>query len=156
MNRAYGFEGETKHKHGEQSYKVRIHSHVFLKAKLSLCQLFAHVFTACKSVVFVSLEHISIGLSKVPLATLVSATKPPRTESPKDILSQEGFKRYFVVHGGLFSKDGVTLEDVRKIERVGRQPGTEGLMCKYISFRSNTTLMRLLLGEVWTCFSTAI
>ena len=24
MNRTYGFEGETKHKHGEQSYKVRV------------------------------------------------------------------------------------------------------------------------------------
>jgi hypothetical protein len=23
MNRSYGFEGEAKHKHGEQSYKVR-------------------------------------------------------------------------------------------------------------------------------------
>ncbi|KAF8348343.1 phosphoprotein phosphatase [Amanita rubescens] len=97
MNRAYGFEGETKHKHGEQSYK-----------------LFAHVFTA------------------LPLATLVSATNPPRTKSSSDILSQEGFKRYFVVHGGLFSKDDVTLEDVRKIERVGRQPGTEGLMCELL------------------------
>jgi len=97
MNRAYGFEGETKHKHGEQSYK-----------------LFAHVFTA------------------LPLATLVSATKSPRMKSPSDILSQKGFKRYFVVHGGLFSKDDVTLEDVRKIERVGRQPGTEGLMCELL------------------------
>ncbi|KDQ48944.1 hypothetical protein JAAARDRAFT_74815 [Jaapia argillacea MUCL 33604] len=60
MNRTYGFEGEAKHKHGEQTYK--------------------------------------------------------------------GLKRYFVVHGGLFSKDGVTLEDVRKIKRVGQQPGQEGLM----------------------------
>jgi len=38
-------------------------------------------------------------------------------------------KRYFVVHGGLFSKDGVTLDDIRKIERIGQQPGQEGLMC---------------------------
>lgn len=72
-------------------------------------------------------EHILI--VQVPLATLVSATQPPRMESPSDILSQ-GVKRYFVVHGGLFSKDDVTLEDIRKIDRVGRQPGTEGLMCK--------------------------
>ncbi|KAK2464265.1 hypothetical protein APHAL10511_003722 [Amanita phalloides] len=97
MNRAYGFEGEVKHKHGEQSYK-----------------LFAHVFTT------------------LPLATLVSATKPPKTESPSDILSSQGFKRYLIVHGGLFSKDDVTLEDIRKIERVGRQPGTEGLMCELL------------------------
>lgn len=64
----------------------------------------------------------------VPLATLVSATKPP-TSKDGAILSSQGFKRFFVVHGGLFSKDGVTLEDIRKIERVGRQPGTDGLMC---------------------------
>jgi len=37
-----------------------------------------------------------------------------------------------VVHGGLFSKDGVTLDDIKKIERIGQQPGQEGLMCKRI------------------------
>ncbi|KAM5532863.1 hypothetical protein V8D89_013504 [Ganoderma adspersum] len=94
MNRTYGFEGEAKHKFGEQTYK-----------------LFAHVFTA------------------MPLATLVSATKAPPPQSPKDaILSPEGKKRYFVVHGGLFSKDGVTLDDVRKVQRIGHQPGQEGLI----------------------------
>ncbi|KAG6920286.1 hypothetical protein DXG01_005055 [Tephrocybe rancida] len=98
MNRAYGFEGEAKHKHGEQSYK-----------------LFAHVFTT------------------LPLATLVSATQPPLSQTkPSAILSPEGLKRYFVVHGGLFSKDQVTLEDIRKIDRIGRQPGQEGLMwCRH-------------------------
>ncbi|KAI0341951.1 phosphoprotein phosphatase [Trametopsis cervina] len=95
MNRTYGFEGEAKHKHGEQSYK-----------------LFAHVFTA------------------MPLATLIQATKKPTGLWSNAILSPEGFKRYFVVHGGLFSKDGVTLEDIRKLERIGRQPGQEGLMCE--------------------------
>ncbi|KAL0956377.1 hypothetical protein HGRIS_002524 [Hohenbuehelia grisea] len=97
MNRTYGFEGEAKHKHGEQSYK-----------------LFAHVFTA------------------LPLSTLVCATKPPKTKNPKAIVTPEGFKRYFVVHGGLFSKDGVTLDDIRKIDRLGRQPGQEGLMCELL------------------------
>ncbi|KAF9568058.1 phosphoprotein phosphatase [Agrocybe pediades] len=96
MNRTYGFEGEAKHKHGEQAYK-----------------LFAHVFTC------------------LPLATLVSATKPPATKD-NSILSPEGRRRFFVVHGGLFSKDGVTLEDIRKIDRVGRQPGQEGLMCELL------------------------
>jgi len=98
MNRAYGFEGETKHKHGEQTYK-----------------LFAYVFTA------------------LPLATLISATKPSKT-SPNEnaILSPDGLKRYFVVHGGLFSKDGVTLDEIRKIPRIGRQPGQEGLMCELL------------------------
>ncbi|EGN99807.1 hypothetical protein SERLA73DRAFT_180021 [Serpula lacrymans var. lacrymans S7.3] len=97
MNRTYGFEGEAKHKHGEQTYK-----------------LFAYVFTT------------------LPLATLVSATKLPATPDKAAILSPEGRKRYFVVHGGLFSKDGVTLDDIRKIERVGRQPGQEGLMCELL------------------------
>lgn len=32
------------------------------------------------------------------------------------------------MHGGLFSQDGVTIEDLRKIER-NRQPPEEGLMC---------------------------
>ncbi|THH28526.1 hypothetical protein EUX98_g5653 [Antrodiella citrinella] len=96
MNRTYGFEGEAKHKHGDQTYK-----------------LFAHIFTA------------------MPLATLINATKPP-LQVGKSILSPEGRKRYFVVHGGLFSKDGVTLEDIRKIDRIGRQPGQEGLMCELL------------------------
>ncbi|KAG6819735.1 hypothetical protein H0H93_009126 [Arthromyces matolae] len=94
MNRAYGFEGEAKHKHGEQTYKpLRL-------------------------------------LALVPLSTLVSATKPPSQGKPGTILSPQGRKRYFVVHGGLFSKDEVTLDDIRKIDRIGRQPGQEGLMSK--------------------------
>ncbi|KIJ67953.1 hypothetical protein HYDPIDRAFT_83817, partial [Hydnomerulius pinastri MD-312] len=97
MNRTYGFEGEAKHKHGEQTYK-----------------LFAHVFTT------------------IPLATLVSGTKLSTDVTSKTILSPEKRKRYFVVHGGLFSKDGVTLDEIRKIPRVGRQPGQEGLMCELL------------------------
>ncbi|KDQ27732.1 hypothetical protein PLEOSDRAFT_1089449 [Pleurotus ostreatus PC15] len=98
MNRTYGFEGEAKHKHGDQSYK-----------------LFAHVFTT------------------LPLATLISATKAPvQPVKPSAILSPEGYLRYFVVHGGLFSKDEVTLDDIEKIDRIGRQPGQEGLMCELL------------------------
>lgn len=33
-----------------------------------------------------------------------------------------------VCHGGLFKEDGVTLEDIRKTDRV-RQPPEEGIMC---------------------------
>ncbi|KAH7874600.1 phosphoprotein phosphatase [Lentinula edodes] len=73
MNSTYGFEGEAKHKHGDQSYK-----------------------------------------------------------KTNDILSPEGRRRFFVVHGGLFSKDEVTLDDIRKIPRVGRQPGQQGLMCELL------------------------
>lgn len=66
----------------------------------------------------------------VPLATLINATQAPSGKSPSAILSPEGRKRYFVVHGGLFSKDDVSLEDIRKIDRIGKQPGQEGLMCE--------------------------
>ena len=70
----------------------------------------------------------------VPLATLINATQPPVLKGHSNtILSPQGFKRYFVVHGGLFSKDQVTLEDIRKIDRIGRQPGQEGLMCQLFS-----------------------
>ncbi|KAK6635261.1 Serine/threonine-protein phosphatase 5 [Polyplax serrata] len=37
-------------------------------------------------------------------------------------------KRVLVMHGGLFSTDNVTLEDIKKIDR-NRQPPEEGLMC---------------------------
>lgn len=83
----------------------------------------------------------------MPLATLVSATKPP---PPKErinaILSPDGLKRFFVVHGGLFSKDGVTLDDIRKIDRIGRQPGQEGIMCAsvYPLFHSSSHALILV------------
>ena len=49
MNRTYGFEGEAKHKHGEQSYKARFLLHLHLLVNLTLnAQLFAHVFTTCQ------------------------------------------------------------------------------------------------------------
>lgn len=41
--------------------------------------------------------------------------------------------KILVVHGGLFSEDNVTLDDIRKINRFAqRQPGTEGLMCELL------------------------
>lgn len=36
-------------------------------------------------------------------------------------------KKILVIHGGLFSKDGVTLDDLRAINRF-RQPGQEGFV----------------------------
>jgi len=74
------------------------------------------------------IQHCSTtNFRAVSLATLLNATRPPAKK--EGILSADGFKRYFVVHGGLFSQDEVTLDDIRQIPRVGRQPGTEGLMC---------------------------
>ncbi|KAG1053454.1 hypothetical protein G6F43_004473 [Rhizopus delemar] len=39
--------------------------------------------------------------------------------------------KIFVTHGGLFSRDDVTLDEIRKIDRLG-QPGSEGLMCELL------------------------
>lgn len=70
------------------------------------------------------------------MASLLAASQPPsnkKSEGSKPaFLSPAGTKRYFVVHGGLFSKDGVTLDDVRAIDRFGKQPGQEGLMCELL------------------------
>ncbi|QRV79112.1 protein phosphatase 5 [Ceratobasidium sp. AG-Ba] len=69
----------------------------------------------------------------LPLATLVCPALPPiSTGKATAILSPEGRKRFFIVHGGLFSKDNVTLDDIKKIQRLGRQPGNEGLMCELL------------------------
>jgi hypothetical protein len=87
----------------------------------------------------------------VPLATLVQATKKPSGLWSSAILSPEGKKRYFVVHGGLFSQDGVTLDDIRKLERVGRQPGQSGLMCECSPSSGHIKCSKFVyLGEV--CF----
>ena len=93
----------------------------------SLLQLFAHVFTTRKFYIsYVTWAPLTA--SPVPLATLVSTTRSPAKKDDV-ILSPNGFKRYFVAHGGLFSKDGITLDEIRQIKRIGRQPGTEGLIC---------------------------
>ncbi|KIO19560.1 hypothetical protein M407DRAFT_82645, partial [Tulasnella calospora MUT 4182] len=70
---------------------------------------------------------------RLPLATLLCPTLPPsplKNGEKQPILSPEGRKRYFVTHGGLFSRDGVTLDEIKKIPRHGKQPGNEGLMCE--------------------------
>ncbi|KAK9246390.1 Metallo-dependent phosphatase-like protein [Lipomyces tetrasporus] len=56
----------------------------------------------------------SESFSTLPLATLVG-------------------KNYFVLHGGLFSDDKVTLDDVRKFDRFRqKQPGQNGLMMEML------------------------
>mmetsp|Transcript_82417 Transcript_82417/g.123691 ORF Transcript_82417/g.123691 Transcript_82417/m.123691 type:complete len:176 (+) Transcript_82417:923-1450(+) len=37
-------------------------------------------------------------------------------------------KKVMVAHGGLFTKDGVTLDDIKKVNRF-REPPDEGIMC---------------------------
>jgi serine/threonine-protein phosphatase 5 len=39
--------------------------------------------------------------------------------------------RVLVMHGGLFSSDTVTIEDLRNVER-NRQPPEEGIMCELL------------------------
>ncbi|GAK67310.1 protein phosphatase 5 [Moesziomyces antarcticus] len=110
MNKVYGFEGECKAKFGgDLTFK-----------------LFTQVFVA------------------LPLATLISATQAPLTgdELPASFSVAQrqpitdkdtGRKRFFVVHGGLFSKDGVTLDDIRAIDRFAiGQPGQAGLMMELL------------------------
>jgi serine/threonine-protein phosphatase 5 len=48
MNRTYGFEGEAKHKHGEQSYKVCTSFKSMFTWLTPIYKLFAHVFTTCE------------------------------------------------------------------------------------------------------------
>lgn len=56
----------------------------------------------------------SESFSALPLATLVG-------------------KKYLVLHGGLFSDDKVTLDDIRKLNRhAQRQPGQAGLMMEML------------------------
>lgn len=101
MNKVYGFEGETKKKYSEMTYK-----------------LFEEVFTA------------------LPLATLLTCSEPPQenaSPNPKNPTLYNGVKRFYIVHGGLFSRDEVTLSDIRQIDRLKqKQPGQEGLMCEML------------------------
>ena len=81
-------------------------------------------------------DHV-VSLIPVPLAILVTAGLPPSNPQSEGsrpaILSPSGRKRYFVVHGGPpVSRDGYTLSDVASIDRFGRQPGQEGLMCELL------------------------
>jgi serine/threonine-protein phosphatase 5 len=56
----------------------------------------------------------SESFSALPLATLIG-------------------KKYFVLHGGLFSDDAVSLDDIRKLDRFKqRQPGQAGLMMEML------------------------
>ena len=56
----------------------------------------------------------SESFSALPLATLIG-------------------KKFFVLHGGLFSDDKTSLDDIRKLNRHGqRQPGQQGLMMEML------------------------
>lgn len=150
MNRTYGFEGEAKAKHGEQSYKVSA-GRLFLFSVILTCCSSCSLMHSLPVRLVIAIFLKPLLIFTVPLATLVSATQPPEPSKGKaPILGPDGKKRFFIVHGGLFSKDGVTLDDIRKIDRIGRQPGQEGLMCKCFSLYSHLSQIKLLfsIGEV--------
>jgi len=97
MNRAYGFEGECKHKYnGEFLIANDLLRLLDLTSIDRVFKLFSESFSA------------------LPLATLIG-------------------KKYLVLHGGLFSDDKVTLDDIRKLNRHNqRQPGQAGLMMEML------------------------
>ena len=82
----------------------------------------------------------------IPLATLISASRSPLptdklpataskslAQTAPIVDKETGHKRFFVVHGGLFSKDNVTLSDIRAVDRFAKkQPGQEGLMMELL------------------------
>jgi serine/threonine-protein phosphatase 5 len=40
-------------------------------------------------------------------------------------------KKVLVVHGGIFSQDGVTLDQIKKVDRF-REPPEKGIMCEIL------------------------
>ena len=50
-----------------------------------------------------------------------------------------------VMHGGLSRQDGVTLEDIRRIERGGQNPDRDGLMCDLLWSDPQVSPKRILL-----------
>lgn len=79
----------------------------------------------------------------MPLAALIKATKAPTKDASPPILGPDGLKRFFVVHGGLFSKDEVSLDDIRQIRRIGRQPDEDPLMRKfYVTVATSSRKLR--------------
>ena len=108
MNKVYGFEGECKAKFGgDMTFK-----------------LFTQAFVAIPLATLISASRSPLPTDKLP----ATASKSLAQTAP--IVDKEtGHKRFFVVHGGLFSKDNVTLSDIRAVDRFAKkQPGQEGLM----------------------------
>ncbi|KAE8214668.1 hypothetical protein CF327_g1949 [Tilletia walkeri] len=108
MNKVYGFEGEVKAKFGgDFTFKF-----------------FTELFNALPLATLITSTQEPLQGADVP-AMAPKAQKSPILSAPS--VEAGGRKRYFVVHGGLFSRDGVTLDEIRQINRY-QQPGQEGLM----------------------------
>jgi serine/threonine-protein phosphatase 5 len=131
MNKVYGFEGEAKAKYGDMTYKLfadvftackSIPYHLPFDLPLLCCSRVLHPYTPGGRESRGNGYEGSMLIDPVPLAVLLSAgsdlSNPKSEGSGPAILSPEGKKRYFICHGGPpVSKDGVTLEEVAKIDR---------------------------------------
>lgn len=105
MNRVYGFEGECKAKYNGMFSPALIYLVVVI------CYCIHDIDERFIERVF---KLFSESFSALPLATLVG-------------------KKYLVLHGGLFSDDKVTLDDIRKLNRHNqRQPGQSGIMMEML------------------------
>lgn len=101
MNQMYGFEGEVKAKYTAQMFQL--FSEVFQWLPLAQC---------INNKVLVRNGPVTSYVIYVILVVLYRIIFP-------------FVQRSQVMHGGLFSEDGVTLEDLRKIDR-NRQPPDSG------------------------------
>lgn len=110
MNKVYGFEGEVKAKLGPGDFSFK---------------LFTELFVALPLATLISTSETPLQGQDLP-ATVSKAQKSP-------ILSLDEKKRFFVTHGGLFSRDDVLLKDIKEINRhkIG-QPGQAGLMMELL------------------------
>lgn len=105
MNQIYGFEGEVKAKYTAQMYEL--FSEVFEWLPLAQCINGKVLVRQAPYPATTRGCEAEGGVWPAPLLTLLFPPEPQ------------------IMHGGLFSEDGVTLDDIRKIER-SRQPPDSG------------------------------
>ena len=61
MNRAYGFEGEAKHKHGELTYKVRLFTCIYVtENNLAIVSRFILAIRTCFYSAYVSSHSLEL------------------------------------------------------------------------------------------------
>lgn len=102
MNQIYGFEGEVKAKYTAQMY-----------------ELFSEVFE------WLPLAQCINGKVLVRSLRASHTAQATRRGGGGGAFPHRGTCFPQIMHGGLFSEDGVTLDDIRKIER-NRQPPDSG------------------------------
>lgn len=120
MNQIYGFEGEVKAKYTAQMYEL--FSEVFEWLPLAQC-----------------INGKVLVRPRARPDRWGGGTGPPLTMSPAPQ----------IMHGGLFSEDGVTLDDIRKIERNRQPPDSGGAQpCGRSTGEDGAGADRLLLGPV--------